>query len=69
MRMVFVISKYLVHAMFFEGGMLFRTQKASHAVVWVNIKYEIYAFFGSEIYAYVFNKHASELIPFPKERR
>lgn len=25
-------------------------------------------FFGSEIYAYVYNKHSSELIPFPKKK-
>lgn len=31
--------------------------------LWVNIKYEIYAFFGSEIYAYVNNGHGLKLIP------
>lgn len=34
----------------------------------VNIKYEIYVFFGSEIYAYVYNKHGLELIPIQKKK-
>lgn len=56
--------------LFGKGRMLFRkltAQKASHSVIRVNIEYEIYAFFRFRIYAYVYNKHGFELIPFPKK--
>lgn len=64
MRMVFVISKYLVHTMFREGD---EAQNASPAACeWIsNIR--IYAFFGSEIYAYMQSvvgcSHSSGFLP------
>lgn len=46
-----------------EGENVVRDSKCFPCLISVNIKYEIYAFFGSDIYARMYNKHGLMLTP------